>query len=379
MEVEVTFPLVVAAVLTLLTLVPALLVGLLRLLRRRPQRRFWRVVVTSHLALFPLHLFVTFPLLLGWFGSRWLGTRGDEQLYAGPRIAADGEWLLQDRRSLAAEARGDRSPNTAVARAAMERAVSVPGAGVSLRAFRVAAPESPPRAVVLLVHGLFRCAVEVEQPAAMFRRMGCEVWLLEQRNHGGSGRHPATFGLRESEDLVVAAEFIRQRPELADVPLFLFGVSLGSVSVMLALPDLPSVQGVVLDAPVHDLLSTAQRMLGLRRPGDDRGRFTLVEPWRSLVLTSLQLWSGFELQDVRPDLALQGMPADFPVLLVAGADDDKVPVDHVRQFYDSLPMLPGVKQLWAAEDCGHGDAWQRQSTVYEQRLRDFLQQALATQ
>ena len=374
-----TFPLVVAGALTLLTLLPSVVVGLLRLFRRRPQRRFWRNVFGSHLVLFLLHLFVTFPLLLGWFGSRWLGTRGDERLYAGPRIAADGSWLLQDRRTLAAEARGARTEDPGVLRAAEERSVAIPGAGVSLRAFRVAAPQSPPRAVVLLVHGLFRCAVEVEQPAAMFRRLGCEVWLLEQRNHGGSGRYPATFGLRESEDLVATAEFIREQPELADVPLFLFGVSLGSVSVMLALPDLPSVQGVVLDAPVSDMLGTAQRMLGLRRPGDPRGRFTVAEPWRSLALTSLQLWSGFALRDVRPDLALQGMPADFPVLLVAGSEDDKVPLDRVSEFYDSLPMLPGVKQFWAAEGCGHGDAWQRLSGAYEERLRDFLQLALAVQ
>ena len=377
MEFPLTFPLVAAALLTLITLVPATLVGLVRLLRRRPQRRFWRGLFTTHLLLFLLHLFVTFPLLLGWFGSRWLGTRGDEQLYSGPRIAEDGKWLLQDRYSLRAEAREEREPDADLVRGAAEREVVIPGAGVSLRSFRVASLQSPPRAIVVLVHGLFRCAVEVEQPAAMFRRLGCEVWLLEQRNHGGSGRHPATFGLYESRDVVAAVEFIRQQPDVPDVPVFLFGVSLGSVSVMLALPDLPAVQGVVLDAPVHDVLRTAQRMLGLRRPGDGRSRLAFYEPWRSLVLTSLQLWSGFELQDIRPDLALAGMPADFPVLLVAGVEDDKVPVDAARQFYDSLPMAPGIKQLWAPDGCGHGDAWGLQSAEYERRLDLFLQQALA--
>src|SRR5262249_57552026 len=129
----------------------------------------------------PCHVLFTFPLLLGWFGPHGRFTRGDERAYAGPRIAADGRWLLQDRDSLRSEKNGTAAVDPAVAAAAAARAVAIVGAdGNLLRAYRVEAAHEPPRAVVLLVHGLFRSALELETPASMFRLLGCEWRLLEQ-------------------------------------------------------------------------------------------------------------------------------------------------------------------------------------------------------
>lgn len=372
----VIFPLTAAGLFLLVTLVPALLVGLVRLWRGRPQRRYWSALLWAHLLLAPVHLFVTFPAALGWFGSRGLGTRGDERAWAGPRIAADGTWQLQTRATLRAEDGADRARTADDPRVAVLR---VAGDGVALRVFRVAPlpAGSPPRAAVVLVHGLFRSAMEIEAPAAMFRELGCEVWLVEQRNHGGSGRAPATYGLCESRDVLAVVRHLRAEPGRGNTPLFLFGVSLGSVAVALALPELGSVAGVVLDAPVGDLLATAHHMLGLQRAGDRRRRFALHEPWRSLVLASVQLWSGFELASVRPDLALTGLSADLPVLLIAGGEDDKVDPARVRALYDSLPMPRGVKELWIAPGAGHGDVWTREPDRYRARLQAFLHQALA--
>jgi fermentation-respiration switch protein FrsA (DUF1100 family) len=164
-----------------------------------------------------------------------------------------------------------------------------------------------------------------------------------------------------------------QRP---DVPLLLFGVSLGTVAVALALPELPDVAGVVLDAPVEDLLATAYRMLSLEREGDRRRFFALWEPWRSLTLASIETWGGFRFADVRPASSLAGLPPGLPVLMIGGAGDDKVPAATVRGLYDSLPMAPGVKELWIVEDAGHGDAWLRAAREYERRLAGFVQRVL---
>ncbi|MGE3172569.1 MAG: alpha/beta hydrolase [Planctomycetota bacterium] len=376
------FPLAAAGVFLLATLVPAALVAVVLWLLGRPQRRYWRFVGWAHLALLLVHLFVTFPLLLGWFGSRGLGTRHDERSYTGPRIAADGEWLLQDRDSLRAErdaAAAGAAPASESRPFARVQPVRIPGSdGVSLNSWFVPAERQPPRAVVVLVHGLFRSALELERPAAMFRRLGCDVWLLEQRNHGGSDRAPATFGLHESDDLVAAARFVRARSGGggAPPPMVVFGVSLGTVAAALALPRLDGVAGAVLDAPVDDLVATADRMLSLERSGDRRRFFAVYQPWRSLVLAALELWSGFRMRDVRPTAALQGLPQTLPVLLIGGAHDDKVPVEAVRALYDSLPMPAGTKDVWIVDDAHHGDAWLRHPDRYEARLDAFLRRAV---
>lgn len=366
-----TFPLTVAAVLLVPTLVLMLLIAAVQWFRGRLRRSYFVTAGWVHAALFVLHLFVTFPALLGWWGSRMLGTRPDERAYQGPKILADGSWQLQTRESLRADA--EHAPPPAVVDAQRALGVSIPGAnGVVLHAYRVPAEQAPPRAVALLVHGLFRSAMEIEAPAAMLRRAGCECYLLEQRNHGGSGRAPATFGQHESEDVVAAVRYVRAQPGLGELPLLLYGVSLGTVSVALALPRLEHVGGVVLDAPVDDLLATAHRMLGLQRPGDRRRFFAMVEPWRSLVVLSLEQWSGFDLAALQPAVALQGVSAQLPMLLIGGEHDDKVPASSVQALYDSLPMAAPTKELWLVEGAGHGDAFHSHAAEYERHLDAFV-------
>ena len=153
-----------AAVFTLVTLLLALLWRLGLALLRRPAPRFWRRLLVWHVGLFVVHLFATVPLLFGYAAPGFVGTRPDERAYAGPRIAADDTWLIQSRQSLAAERDGKVEVEASVAKAADSHAVELTASdGVKLRAFLVppagaAAPE--PRFTALLVHGLFRGALE---------------------------------------------------------------------------------------------------------------------------------------------------------------------------------------------------------------------------
>ncbi len=362
-------PLVFALAAAALTLVPCLLWALVLWLRGRPPRRLLLRSLWSHALLLVAHALLTLPLLLGWFAVRGLGTRGDESAYAGPRIAADGGWSIQTAASLRAERAASADP--AVLAQAEACRVLVPGAdGEQICCYRVPAQQDPPRAVVLLVHGLFRGALELEPPAAMFRRLGCECWLVEQRNHGRSQRAPMTFGLRESADLVSLAATVRQlRP---GTPLVLFGVSFGSVAVALAAPRIPDLAGIVLDAPVADVLGTARRMLSLPAANSRRRALSLTEPFVSLTLAAVQAWSAVDLSSVQPQAALCGLRSDLPILLVGGAEDDKVPADSVRALFASLPVQQGRGRLWIAADAGHGDAWLRSAADYEQNLRELL-------
>lgn len=355
------------------TLVLCLLAAGVQWLRKRPVRGLLRGTAWAHAMLFVLHLFVTFPLVLGWFGVHGFGsggmfTRGDERLYAGPRIGADGKWQLQTADTLRAEARGDVRVDPAIAEAAKARAVSIPGAdGVQLRAFRVEARQEPPRAIALLVHGLFRGGMELEPPANMFRRLGCECWLLEQRGHGGSAATPLRFDDSQARDLVEVVRWLRQQPGKERAPIVLFGVSIGSVAVLLALPQLQDIAGVVVDAPVEDLLATARRMMTTEPPGTSR-RPPFAEPWCSLVLAAVELWSGCRLGDVAPMRVLSSLPHDLPMLVIGGGQDHTVPPAVVQSLYDNLPMPEGTKSLWIDPAAAHGKAWKEDPAGYERQL-----------
>lgn len=371
-----TLPLIGTGLLLLPTLVLALLWALARRLLGRPVRTLLGRVLWLHLGLLPLHALVTLPLLFGWVGSRLVDTRPDERGYAGPRILADGKWQIQDAGTLRAEREGEAAVPADLAAAAAARAVSIPSTdGVRLRAFVVEPRAEPPRAMALLVHGLFRGAMELEPVGSMLRDLGCEVCLLELRNHGGSSRAPATFGLREADDVVAAAAWLRARTGRGEVPLLLFGVSLGTAAVARALPRIPRVAGVALDAPLEDLQAAAHRMLGATR---NRGRrvVALAQPWRSLTLRALEWWSDFALADVAPLAALTAMPAGVPVLVVGGGADDRAPPQVVTALWRSLPQAEPDKELWIRDGSGHGNVWHDDPAGYRARLRRWLDRAV---
>jgi pimeloyl-ACP methyl ester carboxylesterase len=346
----------------------------LRLLRRSAPG-FWRRTLRWHAALFVLHFFVTVPLILGVLLGRGVGTRGDERAYAGPRIAADGTWIEQSRESLAAERRGEAKVDPALVAAASQRAVSLTAAdGVPLRAFLVppAAPAgAPPRFVAVLVHGLFRGALEIETPARMLRELGGETVLLELRNHGGSGRARPTFGRDESLDVLAAASFLRARPEAQGRPLILFGVSLGTAAAAIAAPRIPDLAGLVLDAPIDDLEATARRELrsgGLAR--------SILEPWASTILLSARFLGGVPITEVKPGKALAGLRPEVVVLLVGAGKDDRIPPASVQALFDSLPTPPNHKQIWIEPAATHGKVWAAAPEEYRRRLAQLCTQAI---
>lgn len=368
------FPLLAALVFTAPTLLLGALFGLGRIWWKWPQR-FWVRWAWLNAALFVLHLFVTFPLAIGFVGSRVLGTRPQERTYAGPRLSADGKLLVQDWDSLARErAAGHPDVDAATAAAAAARAVAIPSTdGVTLRAFRLEAGQARPRAVFVLVHGLFRSAMELEPVAAMLRERGCECWLLELRNHGGSSRAPFTGGLREADDVVATVAHVRAQPGYAGVPVAVFAISLGTIATALALPHIDGLAGVVLEAPIDDLHAAAVRWMSFNRVGDKRTMLSIVDPWQSLVIRSLEWWSDFHVDDVAPSEVLAHLPHDLPVLLIADGQDDRAPEPTVEAMFARLPMPAELRQLWVVPEAHHGQA----ATTVPQQYGEHLDWLIA--
>jgi hypothetical protein len=394
-----------ALALTAATLLIALLVWLGFKLAHRPFERFWPRVLWIHLGLLVLHTVVVVPVGLGALTSTIVHTRPDEQSYRGPRIAADGTWLGQTRETLSTEEATrtgkpaqpftdektgelkvpvagvpgagitDKAELAKLDQAAEKLRISMKSAdGLPLRGFLVPA-RMPPRFGAVCVHGLFRSAFELETVGSMLRDLGGEVLLLEYRNHGGSGRAPATFGTGESRDVAAALAVMRDWPRTRERPLVLFGVSLGTVAAALAAPDAPRLAALILDAPIDDLHAAGDHMLEGFAARRNQGP-TIPAPIRSLMLFGAGTLGGvdFEHADVRG--ALSRLPKSVAVLLVSAGQDDRVPVDSVRAMYDRLPTDPAKKDLWIVPDAKHGKVWEVDPAGYRAHLEQILERAL---
>lgn len=325
------------------------------LFRKRATKRPWYRRGLENLAIaVPLTLLLM-PMVLGFAGSRLVHTRLDEAAYQGPCLATDGSWVLQDRNSLAKE-------QPAEARHAVWLESTD---GLELRAFLVPASSSPPTARVVMVHGLFRGGLELEPVARMFHDLDADVLMLELRNHGASGRAPATYGLGESEDVLAAVQFMGKRTASAEQPpLVLFGVSLGTAAVALAAPRVPDLAGLVLDSPVSDLEGAAHRVLGhgVGIPG----------PLASAVLWCIEAWSGFSMAEVQPVRELSKVDGNVHALVIGAGQDRRCPPQVVREVFRSLATPEDHKELWILDNARHGRVWEKRPEAYHRRLAALL-------
>ncbi|MEZ5965555.1 MAG: alpha/beta fold hydrolase [Planctomycetota bacterium] len=340
--------------------------GVRHLLGRRPR---WRRSLWLTLFSLPAHALITVPLTLGFLGSRMVATRRDESAYRGPRFLPDGTWIPQSRASLKEElAAGGVAPSTAPARSIELRAED----GVRLRAFFVpgAAPTRPVDAI--LVHGLFRGGLELETVGRFVRDLGCDVLMLELRNHGGSERAGASFGPREALDVRAAAAWLDGRPGAGDRRVLVFGVSLGTVAAALAAPHVQRLRWLVLDAPVVNPLATAKRMLA-RGPKNQRRRFGLPEPFCTLALSSLELWAGIDLDAIRPLDALRQLDPAVRAMVVGAGADDRVTASDVEAAWQAIPCPDAEKSLWIEPDAAHGAVWEKDPDRYRRELERLLQ------
>jgi alpha-beta hydrolase superfamily lysophospholipase len=390
-----------ALALTGATLLIALLVWLGFKLAHRPFERFWPRVLWIHLGLLVLHTVVVVPVGLGALTSTIVHTRPDEQSYRGPRIVADGTWRMQTRETLATEeaTRTGKPAQPFTDEKSGELKVPVEGVkdkaelakldaaaeqwltplksadGVALRSFLVPARAGPPRFGAVCVHGLFRSAFELETVGSMLRDLGGEVLLLEYRNHGGSGRAPATFGTGESRDVAAALAFLREQLQTKGRPLVLFGVSLGTVAAALAAPDAQDLAALILDAPIDDLHATGDRMLQGFAARRNQGP-TLPAPIRSLMLFGAGTFGGVDFEHATARAALSRLPKSTAVLFITAGQDDRVPVNSVKSWFDALPTEADRKELWIVPDAKHGKVWEVDPAGYRQHLAAILDKAL---
>jgi alpha-beta hydrolase superfamily lysophospholipase len=134
------------------------------------------------------------------------------------------------------------------------------GSFVGLRSTRIFTqhwlPEAPPRAVIVLVHGYGEHSGRYAHVAARLVEAGCAVYALDHRGHGqseGVPVHVAAFG-----DYVTDLDSYikRVRVEHSNLPLFVYGHSMGSlITLRYALRNQDTLAGVITSGTALRLMA----------------------------------------------------------------------------------------------------------------------------
>ncbi len=216
-------------------------------------------------------------------------------------------------------------------------------------------------AAVILVHGLFANRQQLLPEAQMLAARGYGVLIFDNRAHGESGGTTATWGLRESQDVAKAVDFVQQSAQLPAGRIGLLGLSIGGTAVLREAGDDSRIGAIIVESTYSSMGGEIEYMFG--RYG----------PFSSLpALWTAELVGGLDYAQLVPQELLCSLRSR-PLLLIYGSDDSDVPLHEGRQMAeaacrpDALLIIDGGR---------HGGFMQADAQTYSERLLAFLDAAL---
>ena len=194
-------------------------------------------------------------------------------------------------------------------------------------------------------------------------QMGHNLLLVDQRAHGKSEGNTITFGLLERLDLVQWVNYITNRFG-SDTPIFLYGVSMGGGTVLMAPQDqLPAnVKGIVADCPFSNALDIICHV-GKDKPVPN----WLIKPF---ALVGAAVFGGFSLckTNARQELS----KAKIPVLILHGETDTLVP----PEMSDLVSCNPKYITRYTFPGAEHAVSFLMDQPRYRKIVTEFVEKAL---
>ena len=221
--------------------------------------------------------------------------------------------------------------------------------------------DSSAKGTVILLHGYSSNKGQVLDEAAAFKNWGYHVMLLDTRNHGNSGGNITTFGYRESEEVKLAYDHIKQRGEKN---IFLWGTSMGAVAIMKAISEYklePS--GIIIEMPFLSLQSHLKgraRTLGFP-----------VQPFGFLTTFWIGVERGFNGLGFK--LTRYTRNIHCPVLQQYGEKDEWVLKSETEAIFNSIASSD--KNLVGYQDALHESFLRKDPAVWRREVESFLQKA----
>lgn len=216
---------------------------------------------------------------------------------------------------------------------------------------------------VVLSHGYTSTRYGMYKYAALWRKLGYNCVIYDNRGHGVNAPTTVTFGVRESRDLMTVIEDTYQRYG-SDIRIGLHGESMGSGLQLMALEHHPKVDFIVNDCGYSEILPVLRWKVeqGFHFPG-----------WLADAASLYcKLFFGYRFEDVRPIDRLK--ENEIPICFVHGTSDTFTHCYHSEKMYEANK---GYKELHLYEGAGHAECIVVDPERYLKMLEDFTEKVYA--
>ena len=235
--------------------------------------------------------------------------------------------------------------------------------GLRLHAYWV--PVENAKGTVLLAHG-YRSTwrLDFSKVLQVYRDMGMNLLIPDQRAHGKSEGKIITFGVKESDDMY--RWILLHNDKFSQCPILLCGLSMGASTMMyLADRELPdNVKAMIVDcgftSPWEIIRVVFRKILHLP-----------AKPALWIANVFAQLFGGFNLREKDSRRILKN--SRLPILMVHGAEDGFVPSYMTQEGFEACS---GKKELFLVEGADHGVSFLVDREGYTSRAVKFIEEHL---
>jgi fermentation-respiration switch protein FrsA (DUF1100 family) len=228
-----------------------------------------------------------------------------------------------------------------------------------------AAHAAEPGPAILLCHGIWTGRRECLPLAIRFQAAGYNVLCFDFRAHGLSDGRFTSVGHHETNDVLGAVEYLKQRPEVDPTRIGVVGFSMGAAATIQAAARTGDIAAVVADSAYANFLDAAKYSFHL---------VTRVPhfPIAPMAMRWAKWMVHVDASQLRP-VDVIGRIAPRPILIIHGVRDEIVPVRHA---YTLFKAAEEPKELWVMAEAHHVGPRDLDPDGYFARVERFFSGAL---
>ncbi|MFI5332944.1 MAG: alpha/beta hydrolase [Candidatus Babeliales bacterium] len=245
---------------------------------------------------------------------------------------------------------------------------------------------------VVMCHGFMCDKYDQGILRGMFPAGKFNVLSFDFRAHGENTRGQCcTFGRDEAYDVLAAAHFIKNHPQVKDAPIFVYGFSMGAVAAIEAQAKDPSLfKAMILDCPFDTMENVLRRglddvkfsILGyeINIPGRELLNKYAFHPYvQSLVKIILKTVAQMDPRNITTHMCpvtpvKTVSKVSVPSLFISCKKDKRVSIEGIKAIYNN--SAASYKKLWLTNGRWHFDSYFYNPEKYTETVRNFLDLAL---
>ncbi|MFA6867312.1 MAG: alpha/beta hydrolase [Clostridia bacterium] len=191
----------------------------------------------------------------------------------------------------------------------------------------------------------------------IFRELGFNVIIYDDRSHGENKRSYVSMGIRESQDLICLINDTYNKYG-KDINLGLHGESMGTGLSIMSLKYNPKLKFIIADCGYADMEILLTDVLKSKH---------LPIFMLNLACKVANSLYGVDLLSIRPIDCLK--ESKVPICYIHGKKDKLVNCKHSQMMYD---VTKGYKELHLIEKADHAQSYQVDKVAYKEIITRFL-------